>query len=90
MQLGLGTGSVVYDDVTGRTRKLQRSLVLLYEPSITVQYRFLKYFAVGGGWGYRLVARNEHLSDGLTAPIYTFGLRVFFGDLWKDLGPVQE
>ena len=90
VQLGLGTGSVVYDDVTGRTRKLQRSLVLLYEPSITVQYRFLKYFAVGGGWGYRLVARNEHLSDGLTAPIYTFGLRVFFGDLWKDLGPVQE
>lgn len=87
VQFGIGRGSVVYDDATGRTRTLQRSAVFLYEPSITVQYRFLKYFAVGGGWGYRLVLRSAPLADGLTAPIYTFGLRVFFGDLWRDLRP---
>ena len=87
VQFGIGSGSVVYEDATGRTRKLQRSTVFLYEPSITVQYRFLKYFAVGGGWGYRLVLRSAPLADGLTAPVYTFGLRVFFGDLWRDVRP---
>jgi hypothetical protein len=90
VQFGIGSGSVVYDDATGRTRKLQRSGVFLYEPSMTVQYRFLKYFAVGGGWGYRLVLRSAPLAQGLTAPIYTFGLRVFFGDLWEDVRPKGE
>ncbi|MBP7513660.1 MAG: hypothetical protein KA791_03880 [Flavobacteriales bacterium] len=87
VQFGIGSGSVVYEDAEGRKRKLQHSGVFLYEPSMTVQYRFLKYFAIGGGWGYRLVLRSAPLADGLTAPIYTFGLRVFFGDLWRDIRP---
>ncbi|MBK7084563.1 MAG: hypothetical protein IPH53_07805 [Flavobacteriales bacterium] len=87
VQFGIGSGSVVYEDADGRKRKLQRSGVFLYEPSMTVQYRFLNYFAIGGGWGYRLVLRSAPLADGLAAPVYTFGLRVFFGDLWRDIRP---
>lgn len=87
VQFGIGSGSVVYEDADGHKRKLQRSGVFLYEPSMTVQYRFLRYFAIGGGWGYRLVLRSAPLAEGLTAPIYTFGLRVFFGDLWRDIRP---
>ncbi len=87
VQFGIGSGSVVYEDAEGRKQKMQRSGVFLYEPSMTVQYRFLNYFAIGGGWGYRLVLRSAPLADGLTAPIYTFGLRVFFGDLWRDIRP---
>ena len=85
VQFGIGSGSVVYDDAFGRTRTLEKSGVFLYEPGITVQYRFLKYFALGGGWGYRLVLRSADLGDGLTAPTYTLGLKIFFTDLWKDL-----
>lgn len=87
VQFGIGSGSVVYDDADGRKRELQHSGVFLYEPSMTVQYRFLRYFAIGGGWGYRLVLRSAPLAEGLTAPIYTFGLRVFFADLWRDVRP---
>lgn len=87
LQLGLGNGSVVYEDRTGARRTLEKSFVFLYEPGITVQYRFLRYFALGGGWGYRLVLRSTGLNEGLTAPIYMFGLRVFFGDLWRDIRP---
>ncbi len=89
VQFGIGSGSVVYDDADGRTVKLRGSTVFLYEPCMTVQYRFLKYFAVGGGWGYRLVLHSGPLSEGLTAPIYTFGLRVFFSDLWRDVRPEE-
>ncbi len=89
VQFGIGGGSVLYTDVEGITRKLRRGTVLLYEPCMTVQYRFLKYFAVGGGWGYRLVLAGPDLADGITAPIYTFGLRIFFGDLWRDVRPEE-
>ena len=90
VQFGIGAGSVVYTDTDGRKHKLQSSGVFLYEPSMTVQYRFLRYFAIGGGWGYRLVLRSAPLADGLTAPIYTFGLRVFFGDLWREIRPQER
>jgi hypothetical protein len=86
VQLGVGSGSVVYDDEGGRKQKLFRSGLIVYEPCMTVQYRFLKYFGVGAGWGYRLVMRTGHsLDERLTAPIYTLGLRIFFEDLYQDI-----
>ena len=50
VQLGFGSGSLVYDDLEGTTRTLDRTFVFL-EPAMTVQYRFLKYLAIGGGLG---------------------------------------
>ena len=86
VQLGVGNGSVVYDDVVGRKQKLFRSGLIIYEPCMTVQYRFLKYFGVGAGWGYRLVMRTNHsLDERLTAPTYTLGLRIFFEDLYRTI-----
>jgi hypothetical protein len=85
VQAGIGGGSVVYKDLSGNTERLESGTVFLYEPSMTVQFRFWKYFALAGGYGYRLAIRKAHLADGLTAPVYTFGLRVFFGDILKDI-----
>lgn len=91
VQLGVGSGSVVYDDEAGRKQKLFKSGVIIYEPCMTVQYRFLKYFGVGAGWGYRLVMRTRHgLDERLTAPIYTLGLRIFFEDLYRDIQKSRE
>ncbi|MFT3884228.1 MAG: hypothetical protein QM724_01990 [Flavobacteriales bacterium] len=85
VQFGIGGGSVVYRDANGDTQKLARSAIFLYEPSMTVQYRFLKYFGAGAGWGYRLVFGGGGLGEHLTAPIYVLGMKVFFGDLWRDV-----
>jgi hypothetical protein len=41
---------------------------------------------VGAGWGFRLVVQTgDKLGENLNAPIYTLGVRVFLGDLWRDL-----
>lgn len=85
VQVGIGGGSLVYDDLEGRTQKLKKAFVFLYEPAMTVQYRFLKYFAVGGGLGYRLAFTNASLDESLNAPVYIIGAKVFFGDLYRDL-----
>ena len=87
VQLGIGGGSLVYDDAEGHKQKLKKAFVFLYEPAMTVQYRFWNYFAVGGGWGFRLAVTNAQLDEGLNAPIYLFGVKVFLGDLFRD---VQE
>ena len=86
VQFGIGSGSVVYDDAEGHTQRYARTGLLLYEPAMTVQYRFMKYCAVAGGWGFRLVLHTrEDLGERLTAPIYIVGLRVFFDDVWRDI-----
>jgi hypothetical protein len=88
VQFGIGAASRIYRDAEGRKQRYQRTGLLIYEPAMTVQYRFWKYFAVGAGWGFRLVWQTgDKMGENLNAPIYTFGLRVFFGDLWKDFGP---
>lgn len=88
VQLGIGSGSVVYRDGEGHRRKFRSTALVFYEPAMSVQYRFLKYLGVSGGIGYRLVLHtSEGLGEQLTAPTYTLGLRVFFGDIWRDMRP---
>lgn len=91
VQVGVGRGSIVYDDLAAEKQTLYRSGLITYEPGMTVQYRFLTYFGVGAGWGFRLVMRTRHsLDERLTAPVYTLGLRIFFEDLYKDFARGRE
>jgi hypothetical protein len=86
VQLGFGAARTTYRDAAGSKVLYQRTGLLVYEPVMTVQYRFLKYLGVGAGWGFRLVVRTgDRIGEQLNAPIYVFGLRVFIGDLWRDL-----
>ncbi len=86
VQIGIGAASTAYTDATGERVKYQRTGLLLYEPAMYVQYRFWRYLGVGGGWGFRLVWQTgDRIGENLSAPIYAFGLRVFLGDIWRDL-----
>lgn len=90
VQFGIGGGSLIYRDADGRKQRVRRTGVFLYEPAMTVQYRFLKYFGVGAGWGFRLVFSGADLGEDLTAPIYLFGLKVFFGDILRDYRATRD
>ena len=91
VQLGIGRAATTYRDPERRRQQLQATGLLIYEPAMTVQYRFWKYLALSGGWGFRLVWQTgDKLGENLNAPIYSLGVRVFFGDLWRDLGPERE
>lgn len=84
VQFGLGRVSLLAGN--GRDKRVvERSFLLTYEPCMTVQYRFLRYFGASAGWGFRLVLAHTHLDEPLTAPIYLLGVKVFFGDLMRDL-----
>lgn len=85
VQLGLGRADLSYPDAAGGRRVLRRSFVLFYEPAMTVQYRFLRYFGASAGWGFRLQLVRTGLEETLSAPVYLVGLKVFMGDLWADL-----
>ncbi len=85
VQFGLGGGTLLYTDGVGRLQPLRHAFIFLYEPSMTVQYTLFRYLGLGAGWGYRLAIADADLGVRLTAPVYTFGLKVFFGEIWSDL-----
>jgi len=90
-QIGIGAGSLTYRDAEGRRRTAARSGLILYEPAMTIQYRFLRYFGIGAGWGFRLVIQTgDDLGERLTAPVYLFGLRVFLGEMVRDARGASE
>ena len=91
IQIGFGAGSLAYRAADGRRRTVARTGLILYEPAMTIQYRFLRYFGIGAGWGFRLVIQTgDDLGERLTAPVYLFGLRVFLGEMLRDARGVAE
>lgn len=68
------------------SKKINRQFVVSYEPAITFQYRFLKYFGAGLGIGYRLMLKpNRELEETFTSPVYIFKTKIYFERLLKDL-----
>lgn len=61
-------------------------LVMHYEATLTGHYRFLRYFALGGGIGYRIMLiDNKPLDLQLTSPIYILKFKFFIGDVYRDV-----
>jgi len=85
-QIGIGRNYLVARSPSNDRKVHDSGLVWLYEPSMLVDYYFLRYFSLGGGFGYRLMlVNNKKIEDRFTAPTYTFRFRVFVGKLWRDL-----
>ncbi len=82
VQFGIGT--IRYKDKNNNTKV---SLwVPIWEPAMTFEYKFLNYFGIGIGAGYRLIIKNTNtIKERFTAPIYILRFKVRFGDIYSDL-----
>jgi len=65
--------------------RIYKDRVFIWEPAMTIEYKFLRYFGVGFGTGYRLgIKFNQQLEERITAPIYVFRFNIYFDKLYKD------
>jgi hypothetical protein len=82
-----GFGSSYYKNSGNQgTGQLRKEFVMSYEPAITFQYRFLKYFGAGFGIGYRLmIIPNQQLEEKFTSPVFIFKTGIYFQDVFRDL-----
>ncbi|MFB1023328.1 MAG: hypothetical protein QMC40_11295 [Vicingaceae bacterium] len=82
-----GFGSSFYKNSGNQgAGQLKKEFVISYEPAITFQYRFLKYFGAGFGIGYRLmIIPNQQLEEKFTSPVFIFKTGIYFQDVFRDL-----
>jgi hypothetical protein len=80
----IGVGRISYKNPEGVI--IEKKWVPIWEPAMTFEYLFLKYFGVGIGAGYRLVLKSKSpISERFTSPIYIFKFKVSFGDIYNDV-----
>ena len=79
VQLGVGK-SYLFNE----KNKLFKGTVLLYEPSITIEYKWSPWIAIGAGYGYRIMLKNNrNIDQNFYAPIYVFRVRLLFDEWYK-------
>lgn len=80
----IGIGRISYKNTDQNI--LQKQWVPIWEPAMTFEYIFLKYFGVGVGAGYRLVIKPKTpIIERFTSPIYIFKFKIYFGDIYNDV-----
>ena len=61
------------------------SWIIIYEPAMTIEYKFMRYFGLGGGVGFRLAIKsNQQIKESFTAPEYILRVKIYFGDIYKE------
>lgn len=82
VQIGIGRAS--YSGLISSST-ISNSWIFIYEPAMTIEYKFLKYFGIGGGVGFRLAIKsNKQIKETFTAPEYIFRFKIYFGDIYKE------
>ena len=80
----IGLGKAQYTDADLAVSKAS-SWIIIYEPAMTIEYKFLKYFGLGGGVGFRLAIKsNQQIKESFTAPEYILRFKIYFGDIYKE------
>jgi hypothetical protein len=91
VQIGFGYSKLHYYDGDGNLQVVSKQFVAMYEPAMTIEHRFLKYFAAGGGVGFRLMLKNNTaLDERFSAPIYLLRFRILFEELYRDFSKAED
>ncbi|MSP69302.1 MAG: hypothetical protein EXR20_03445, partial [Bacteroidetes bacterium] len=70
-QLGCGNSDYQYVE-NGNKIITDRQLVVIYEPGISVSYKFFPWLGVGGDVGYRFMLRNNYaIPENFNSPIFS-------------------
>jgi hypothetical protein len=87
--LQLGTGLIWLEDPLLRPelRSGPKKMLLLYEPGISVQYKFYKWLGTGADIAYRFTLPNSAIAGQLSSPTYSFRLLIWFDQLYFQLFP---
>ena len=85
VQFGFGSSFYKNKEEFGPDKFFSK-FVVSYEPAITFEYRFLKYFGAGLGVGYRLmIIPNAQIREQFTSPVYIFKTNIYFEDIYRDI-----
>ncbi len=87
LQLGFGNSKYEYD-YNGKNVTENEHFILLYQPSVSGNYRIYKWFGIGLDVGYRLMLiNNDAIGGKFNSPVYNIYTVIYWTTLYKMLFP---
>jgi hypothetical protein len=81
VRLGVGKSFYQYENKD----RVAKNWIMVYEPGMQGEMRFLRYFGVSAGIGLRaMLLNNKELQERFNSPIYMLGFKIYFDTLKKD------
>lgn len=89
MPLQFGVGQTYYKyNQFGKRTVIDKDYNFIYEPAISVQYKFVKWAGVGIDLGYRFMLTSyTKLNQKFTAPTYAFKVLIYYNEIFKSAFP---
>jgi hypothetical protein len=81
-QLGFGEASYVNSE----KQKVLNGTVISYEPAMLIDYKIIRWFAIGTGLGYRFVYyKNAGIEEKFSSPEAVIKLKIYLGEIVRTL-----
>lgn len=92
LQLGGGKTYYQYLNTQGQKKQAQQSLIFIYEPAISVEYKIVRWLGVGADTGFRFMITNYNkVNQKFNSPTYAFKLLIYYNEIYKyALGKLKE
>ena len=87
LQIGIGETYYQYE-LNNVKIKVDKNINFIYEPTVSVNYKIIKWIGVGFDFGYRfMIANSRKLNQQFNAPIVTFDVIIYHSEIFKSLFP---
>lgn len=91
LQLGYGNSWLQQTQKLSFKHQQFKRPMIIYEPTVSVQFKLLKWLGIAGNIGYRFVwHKDEKILSNLNGPIYVLNISVLFNQLFFEMFPDSE
>lgn len=88
LQLGYGSSWLQKNPPLSYKHQLFKKNMLVYEPTVAVQFKILKWLGIAGNIGYRFVwHKEEKILSHLNGPIYVLNINFMLEQLFFEMFP---
>ena len=86
-QIGLGEAKYSYLDAIGNEQTAAKTTILTYEPAMQIDYRIVRWVALGTGIGYKLELYNNGggVTENFSSPQYIFKVKIYLGKIYRTI-----
>ena len=92
MPLQFGVGQTYYKyNQFGKRKVIDKDYNFIYEPAVSVEYKFVKWVGIGADIGYRFMLTSyKSLNQKFTSPTYAFKLLIYYNEIVKSVFPESK
>ncbi len=91
IQFGLGKTYYQYQ-LSGEKKEEENTIVFIYEPAVSIEYKFAKWIGIGTDIGFRFMVTDfyRRLNQKFNSPTYAFKLLIYYNEIYKSFANIMN